>query len=303
LNAQHVLVAMEHLSKYISFTAPNVCSAIPTSIPFPFIGVIPNPGFCICKFISFVIQNIVKILLVAASIVKQVVDDTYEIATLGPRMEMLGFEYSRATHKNMQAFAKWRHTALMNINTKILEQHTSMRTHLQDRHLAMETNIGQDIVDTQNILGQKITDAQNEAGQGLTNALNYVASQHNEVVEFIENKFSTNVCKVYQATGGLCQTFIGPLEEGKKHAPLEVSWPENQPSLTERLQDLETFGNKIKEEVKDITGVMDIKGDAAMKNIEAAEGKIDMAETKIEEINGSLDELQDMMSQLLKKME
>jgi len=277
LNAQHALVALEHLTEYISFTVPNICEALPATLP----GGIPFPPFIICKIVSLVLQLVMNNLVLIASITHQVLDDQYEIATLGPNQEVYGNEFSKATYKDMHAFNEWSYKALKKINSNINEQHTSMRKHLQDRHLAMETNIGQDIVDTQNILGQKITDAQNAVGQGIVDASNGITEQHNKILSWIDKRFTRRICQVHQATGGECLTFIGPLVEGEKHAPIEMSWPENQPSLTERFKELETHHNEIK----------------------AVEGKIEVVEEKIEEIKGRVNDMKDMMAQLFRMIQ
>ena len=45
-------------------------------------------------------------------------------------------------------------------------------------------------------------------------------------------------CQVCQANHGACTRFVGPLEEEQEHAPIELHWPESQPTLVERLQQI-----------------------------------------------------------------
>lgn len=299
LNAQHALVASEHLTEYISFTTPNVCEAIPATLP----GGIPFVPFIICKIISLVLQLVMNNLLLIASITHQVLDDQYEMATLGPNEAVYGNHYSKGTYHDMNALDKWNFNALTKINSNINEQHTSMRKHLQDRHLAMETNIGQDIVDTQNILGQKITDAQNAVGKGIIDTSNGITEQHNKILSWIDRKFTQRICQVHQATGGECLTFIGPLVEGELHAPIEVSWPENQLSLTERFKKLDSLHKEIKEEVRDGIEGIQTKMSGYEQKAKAVEGKTEVVQEKIEEIKSRVNDMKDMMAQLFRMIQ
>ncbi len=140
----------------------------------------------------------------------------------------------------------------------------------------METNIGQDIFDSQNALGQAIVDAQNANGQAITDARNVISGQHTQIIKMIHDGLPLKICQVYQATGGVCATFIGPLEEDETHVPLEMHWPEGQLSLVEKLNDASTNMDVVEEKIGK-------KVDAVEGKIDAVEGKINMLEGKISE--------------------
>ena len=56
----------------------------------------------------------------------------------------------------------------------------------------------------------------------------------------MHDEFPQRICQVYKATGGGCRTFIGPLEEDQGSIPVELHWPEDQPTLDVRLQQIES---------------------------------------------------------------
>ena len=56
----------------------------------------------------------------------------------------------------------------------------------------------------------------------------------------MHDEFPQRICQVYKATGGGCRTFIGPLEEDQDSIPVELHWPEGQPTLDVRLQQIES---------------------------------------------------------------
>eukprot|EP00584_Thalassiosira_punctigera_P027883 CAMPEP_0172576342 /NCGR_PEP_ID=MMETSP1067-20121228/137666_1 /TAXON_ID=265564 ORGANISM="Thalassiosira punctigera, Strain Tpunct2005C2" /NCGR_SAMPLE_ID=MMETSP1067 /ASSEMBLY_ACC=CAM_ASM_000444 /LENGTH=2652 /DNA_ID=CAMNT_0013369009 /DNA_START=2375 /DNA_END=10333 /DNA_ORIENTATION=- len=239
---QHALKMFQHIFDSMSFHYEN-CDTMPDSICVPVImgqgGCITNPATFICKGVAFTIRAYSYVVLVGLDIAYEAVNHEFEIATLGPDDAIYGKEYSTATHTDLQSHVDWSVKSLKNINQNILNQHNSMRQHLQKRHFAMETNIGQDIFDAQNALGQAIVDAQNANGQEIVDARNAMSDQHNQMLTWMHDKFPQRICQVYQASGGDCTSFIGPLEEGQTHVPMELYWPEGQLSLMGKLQQIE----------------------------------------------------------------
>ena len=253
------------------------CDVIPETLP----GGIPNPVHCTCKLILTILEAVFHAVVTAMGIVKQVIDNEWELATLSPHHQQYGYDYINAAYLDMTQFHDWKIKSLSKINGNINEQHTSMRQHLQDRHLAMEVNIGQDIFDLQNALGKSIVDARNANGKAVVDASNDVSDQHNKILKWMHDDFPIEICQVYQATGGVCQTFIGPLEEDEAEIiPMELHWQEHQPTLIDGLKQIEAIDKKI-------------------KSMSGIEGKVEDIENKINGINASLDQMEDMLSLLI----
>ena len=60
---------------------------------------------------------------------------------------------------------------------------------------------------------------------------------------------------------GTCETFIGPLEEDQMQLPLELHWPEDQPTLMERLHQIEMNGDNIQAVMEGIQRALSISVD------------------------------------------
>ena len=263
----------------------------------------------------------------------EVFDRKFELGTLGPDGAIYGFRYSKATYKNLDEYSKWNKDSLTQIATNMNNQHTSMRQHLQDRHLAMEINIGQDIFDAQNALGQGIVDAQNANGQDIVDARNSISDQHNQMLGWLY----PTLCTIYEQVGGdPCTQSIGPLKEHQEHIPLELNWPEGQPTLMERLEQIESKFDKalVNNDVKrieegeanqakifsprnllvagtDTQAVDEMKNKMEDSNKKMEDNMAEMGE-KVDAIEGSIKEMKDsmkemkemkeMMSQMMKMM-
>ena len=251
----------------------------------------------------------------------QAVETQVGAETLGSDKAIFGFRYSEATYKNLDEYSNWSSDALTKIATNMNNQHTSMRQHLQDRHLAMEINIGQDIFDAQNAIGQGIVDAQNANGQAIVDARNAMSDQHNRMLQWIK----PTLCTVYAAAlGGMCETFVGPLlEEDQDHIPFELHWPEGQPSLMERLKQIESKVDdgkrsddetmisssrnlwvagtdaKAMELLKEHVNEMKSKMEDSNRKME--DNMAEMGE-KVGAIEDSMKEMKEMMSQIMKMM-
>ena len=72
----------------------------------------------------------------------------------------------------------------------------------------------------------------NSSASFIADAQNYITSQHNVLGEWLHK----NLCAIYEQTGGSCDNAIGPLQEGQSFFPVEFHWPEGQPSMVERLE-------------------------------------------------------------------
>ena len=66
----------------------------------------------------------------------------------------------------------------------------------------------------------------------ITDTSNYITKQHNVLSEWLHE----NLCLIYKASGGSCDRFIGPLTKDQAHIPMQLYWPEGQPTLINRLE-------------------------------------------------------------------
>jgi len=239
LDLQDAVLAFESWAAYLNDKTNLKCDMVPENFCAGPICVF-NPGKGICFIMALVTMVIQHIVALALQITLQCVNRDFEISTLGPDQAIYGYEYSKATYQDVKALTKWQYESLLKINNVIEVQHTSMREHLQERHLAMEQNIGEDIFDSQNAIGQSIIDAQNANGQLIVDAHNAMSDQHNKMLKWMHDDFPQRICQVYKATGGGCHSAIGPLEEDQGSIPVEFHWPEDQPTLDVRLQQIES---------------------------------------------------------------
>ena len=67
-------------------------------------------------------------------------------------------------------------------------------------------------------------------------ASNYVTKQHNALSEWLFE----NLCIIYKASGGSCESVIGPLQENQAHIPMQLYWPEGQPTIMEKIHLIQT---------------------------------------------------------------
>ena len=92
--------------------------------------------------------------------------------------------------------------------------------------------LGTIIVDGENSNGKLIVDAQNSKGKLIVGAQNYITEQHNTLSRWLQK----NLCTMFEKDGGTCEVFIGPLEEDQAVLPVELYWPEGQPTLLEDMK-------------------------------------------------------------------
>ena len=119
----------------------------------------------------------------------------------------------------------------------------------------------EDIADAQNALCHAIVDAikyaQNANGQLIT-------SQHN----VLRNWLKEMLCMIYEQVNGACvdvEEFIGPLKEDQAFIPVELSWPEGQPTMAERLDAVEGKVDAIESSMKEMKKMMSKLLDAVAK--------------------------------------
>jgi gas vesicle protein len=71
--------------------------------------------------------------------------------------------------------------------------------------------------------------------KAIVDASNYITLQHNVLSEWLYR----SMCTMFKSEGGTCETFIGPLKEDQTTTPVELYWPEGQPTMTERLEQVQ----------------------------------------------------------------
>ena len=151
---QHVLAGTEHVFDFMGALDDKISDTTPES---PCIGVGLALG-CTTNFVKFVknVMNSVAYvvsyaILTATTISFQVVDDVFEIATLGahhwnhiltfqlkknkpnhffptgPDQAIYGYYYSRANYLNIKGYSDENRKALVVINDNMKKQHTDMK--------------------------------------------------------------------------------------------------------------------------------------------------------------------------------
>merc|ERR1712238_11937 len=312
LNLQHAVFAFESVYSIAEEFTEKLCNVGPENVCAG-IFCFPNPGTLFCEILQVINLLIVNPIKLALQISLEAVTREFELGTLGPDQAIYGYEYSKATYQDVKALTKWQYESLLKINTVIEVQHSSMRAHLQERHFAMEQNIGEDIFDSQNAIGQSIIDAQNANGQLIVDARNATSDQHNRMLKWMHDDFPQRICQVYNATGGKCESFIGPLEEDQGSIPITLHWPEDQPTLDMRLQRIESalsIGNIHKKEsnVEEKMDEMKTELSAAVKT-EISAVQLEMRETKgmmkteISAVQQEMRETKEMMKTLIDMMQ
>ena len=63
-----------------------------------------------------------------------------------------------------------------------------------------------------------------------------MSDQHNRMLGWLQS----TLCQIYAKQGGTCTSFIGPLQEDQEHIPMELVWPEDQPTVLEQLQQIQS---------------------------------------------------------------
>merc|ERR1712238_7912 len=311
LNLQHAVFAFESVYSIAEEFTEKLCNVGPENLCAGIIC-LTNPGKIHCsawQVINLLVGHPIKL---ALQISLEAVTREFELATLGPDQAIYGYEYSKATYQDVKALTKWQYESLLKINTVIEVQHSSMREHLQERHFAMEQNIGEDIFDSQNAIGQSIIDAQNANGQLIVDAHNAMSDQHNRMLKWMHDDFPQRICQVYNASGGKCKSFIGPLEEDQGNIPIELHWPEDQPTLDVRLQQIESSLSldNIDKKESNVEGKMDeMKTEMSAVKTEISAVQLEMRETKgmmkteISAVQLEMRETKEMMKTLIDMMQ
>ena len=321
LAASHVLLTAEHAQEYLLNQLATACDIIPEEIPVPMGGGIPNPLHIGCLVALAGTQQIASALLLALTIVYEVLNVKYEMDTLGPDAAIYGYQYSQATYINAKKHNMWSVEALKAINQNMLSQHKEMKEQLQVRHKEIANHVGEDIADAQNALGEAIVNAQNQLGQGIVDAQNalgtsivdvqnangqaivdasnYVTLQHNKLSTWLYK----SLCTMFESMEGSCETFIGPLEEEQVVVPVELFWPEGQPTMLERFEQIQTdfaSGATTKDNALGLgyLSKTDTKSEniALFTKVDAMEGKVETVVDKVDTVEGKVDAVKDEVS-------
>ena len=148
----------------------------------------------------------------------------------------------------------------------------------------------------------------------IIDASNYVTEQHNALSEWLYD----NLCIIYKASGGSCESVIGPLQENQAHIPMQLYWPEGQPSIMEKIDLIQTTlppalqDNLLLEGVGNVnvssdSGLDTIKAkmDALssyvqenLNHVNAVDSKVDAVESKVDAVESKVDAVQDELSEL-----
>ena len=74
-----------------------------------------------------------------------ILDEKYELETLGPNHAIYGYEYSKATYFNTKHHFVWNAENLKVMKANMFNQHSEMKKQLQERHQEMTNHLGNDV--------------------------------------------------------------------------------------------------------------------------------------------------------------
>ena len=333
LNLGHLLTAAEHLFDNTMIMHENLCEVQPENVCA--VGCATNPGRTACQITVLVSASIAYALLVSATVAYQIEDDAYTLLTLGEDEAVYGFQYSKATYINIERHSDWMVKALKSIRTNMKGQHAEMKRQLQERHkdianhvgedisdaqnalglaiVGARNQLGEDIVGAQNALGEYIVNAQNDNGKAITDAQNYITLQHNKLSAWLHG----SLCTLVAQNGVTCESFIGPLEHDQSFIPVEFHWPEGEPTLIERLKQIQraistdTLGDGSIDDSAEVQVTPEAKSAAMQARVEAMEtvvaSKIDAAVSKLDiqsvEIRNKVDDMQSKVDDMQSKVD
>ena len=130
---------------------------------------------------------------------------------------------------------------------------------------------------------------------------NYITKQHNVLSKWLHE----NLCLIYKASGGSCDRFIGPLTENQAHIPMQLYWPEGQPTLVDRL---EQFGANLSLAAPDDLVADDLVGSdngmgKSMDGLKAIKDDFDAlsneVQQKVDALKGEIkDEMREMKDEM-----
>jgi len=349
LSAGHVLAFAEHNFEFQNMLNGAFCETTPANLCLGF-GCVTNLVRTGCQIAALVLVSVSYGILIAAVIAFQATNHAYEKATLGANEAIYGYEYSQATYVNAQRHNNWSVKALKAIRSGMSGQHTEMKQQLQKRHKDIANHVGLDIADAQNALGKAIVDAQNQLGQGIVDAQNslgthiidaqnangelivetsnYITKQHNKLSLWLYDSLSI----MFEKIGGQPKPFIGPLEEDQSVVPVELVWPEDQPTILERLEQIQiafSSDTLVKDNVHDIDGAQypvfmsqvgkindnvhplsikekeDSMGkvDAVVSKVDAVKNEVGTVKGKVDAVVGKVDAAKENMNEVKRKVD
>ena len=153
----------------------------------------------------------------------------------------------------------------------------------------------------------------------IIDASNYVTEQHNALSEWLYD----NLCIIYKASGGSCESVIGPLQENQAHIPMQLYWPEGQPSIMEKIDLIQTslpltlkdnleLEHIINANTSSADGLKTIKGkmDALSSNlqenlnqVDVVDGKVDAVDGKVDAVDGKVDAVESKVNAVESKVD
>merc|ERR1711966_257806 len=130
--------------------------------------------------------------------------------------------------------------------------------------------------------------------------------QHNKSSAWLHG----SLCTLVAQNGVTCESFIGPLEHDQSFIPVEFHWPEGEPTLIERLKQIQraistdTLGDGSIDDSAEVQVTPEAKS-AAMQTVVAS--KIDAAVSKLDiqsvEIRNKVDDMQSKVDDMQSKVD
>ena len=146
----------------------------------------------------------------------------------------------------------------------------------------------------------------------IIDASNYVTEQHNALSEWLYD----NLCIIYKASGGSCESVIGPLQENQAHIPMQLYWPEGQPSIMEKIDLIQTslpltlkdnleLEHIINANTSSADGLKTIKGkmDALSSNLQENLNHVDVVDGKVDAVDGKVDAVESKVNAVESKVD
>jgi tetrahydromethanopterin S-methyltransferase subunit G len=126
-------------------------------------------------------------------------------------------------------------------------------------------------------------------------------------------------CVIFEMQGGSCEARIGPLQDHEAFIPVNLYWPEGQPNMMERLENIQTAlslgapDNHIKNNAIGASRdsmIGDLEA-IVVDNVMIVEGKVDakvsVVESKVDALSRDLqdkvDSMQDKVDSIQKKVD
>ena len=129
ITAGAVMKTAELTYAYVVDTSTKTCAIIPMLMYAALC--LSNPLYNGCKTMSIISFTVSFALLVAATVVWQAFDATYEVTTMSDAEAYYGYHYSRATYLDMTQHNTFKVGAFKTIKTSMTYQHHETKHQLQ----------------------------------------------------------------------------------------------------------------------------------------------------------------------------